>query len=83
MVLSISIGKPIYLYRSYRIYDIGKPTQNSGGEKNMCGIYHGRHHGRQFLTTEEKIERLEEYKNWLDNESKGVEETIEKLKKAS
>ena len=49
----------------------------------MCGIYYGRHHGRQFLTTEEKIERLEEYKNWLDNESKGVEETIEKLRKAS
>lgn len=49
----------------------------------MCGIYHGGHHGRQFLTTEEKIEKLEEYKKWLDNESKGVEETIEKLKKAS
>ena len=46
----------------------------------MCyGMYHGRH----FLTTEEKIEKLEEYKNWLDNESKGVEEAIAKLKKAS
>ncbi len=41
------------------------------------------HCGRQFLTSEEKIEKLEEYKNWLDNESKGVEEAIEKLKKAS
>jgi len=39
--------------------------------------------GRQFLTTEEKIERLKEYKKWLENESKGVEEAIEKLKKAS
>lgn len=39
--------------------------------------------GRQFLTKEEKIEKLEEYKEWLDNESKGVEETISRLKKAS
>ena len=39
--------------------------------------------GRQFLTTEEKIERLKEYKKWLENERKGVEEAIEKLKKAS
>ena len=48
-----------------------------------CGIYCGSHHGRQFLTAEEKIEKLEEYKKWLDNESKGVEEAIAKLKKAS
>jgi hypothetical protein len=41
------------------------------------------HCGRHFLTKEEKIERLEEYKNWLEHERKGVEETIEKLKKAS
>jgi len=49
--------------------------------------FHKRHHakyeGRHFLTTEEKITRLEEYKEWLDNESKGVAEAIEKLKKAS
>jgi hypothetical protein len=49
----------------------------------MCGVNYYGHHGRHFLTTEEQIEKLEEYKNWLDNESKGVEETIEKLKKAS
>jgi hypothetical protein len=53
----------------------------------MCGIHyagpHRGHHGRQFLTTDEQIERLEEYKSWLDNESKGVEEAIERLKKAS
>ncbi len=41
------------------------------------------HCGRRFLTTEEKIEKLEEYKKWLDNESKGVEEAILKLKKTS
>ena len=65
-----------------------------GGEENMhhgehmChgkhhGMHHGRYHGRRFLTTEEKIERLQEYKEWLDNESKGVEEAILKLKKTN
>ncbi len=49
----------------------------------MCGINYAGHHGRQFLTADEKIERLEEYKSWLDNESKGVEEAIDRLKKAS
>ena len=39
--------------------------------------------GRQYLTTEEKIEKLEEYKKWLGNESKGVEEIFDKLKTAS
>jgi hypothetical protein len=48
-----------------------------------CGTYCVDQHGRHFLTKEEKIEKLEEYKQWLDNESKGVEEAIEKLKKAS
>ena len=47
------------------------------GEENMCCYTH---HGRLFLTKEEKLEKLTEYKNWLDNESKGVEETIAKLK---
>jgi len=37
--------------------------------------------GRRFLTTEEKLQKLNEYKDWLDSESKGVEEAIEKLKK--
>ena len=56
---------------------------------DMCNEYHGmyRHHmrhcWRQFLTKEEKIEHLEEYKKWLEKEAKGVEETIENLKKAS
>jgi hypothetical protein len=38
---------------------------------------------RQFLTKEEKIEHLEEYKKCLIKEAKGVEESIESLKKAS
>jgi len=47
----------------------------------QCGC-HG-DEGRHFLSKEEKIEKLEVYKNWLENEKKGVEETIEVLKKAS
>ena len=46
------------------------------GTENMCC---STHHGRQFLTKEEKINKLTEYKNWLDNESKGVEEAITKI----
>ena len=38
--------------------------------------------GRKFLTKEEKIQKLTKYKEWLDNESKGVLEAIEDLKKA-
>ena len=49
------------------------------GVASMC--CHG-HQGRMFLTKEEKIKKLTEYKNLLDNESKGVEETISKLKES-
>jgi len=57
-------------------------------EEFMChgrhhGMHKGKYQGRRFLTTEEKIERLQEYKEWLDNESKGVEEAILKLQKTS
>ena len=41
------------------------------------------HCGRNFLTKEEKIEKLQEYKKWLENEIKGVDEHIEELKKVS
>jgi hypothetical protein len=36
--------------------------------------------GRRFLTKEEKVEWLEEYKSNLENELKGVTERIEELK---
>lgn len=39
--------------------------------------------GRRFLTTEEKVEKLQNYKQWLEQEAKGVDEAIKKLKKAS
>lgn len=54
-------------------------------------MYHGhgmnRHHGmvcwRNFITNEEKIQHLEDYKKSLEYEIKGVDELIEKLKKTS
>ena len=52
----------------------------------MCetvGCCEDKHAGRQFLTNEERIGMLEEYKQWLENESKGVQEAISKLKKAA
>jgi hypothetical protein len=33
-----------------------------------------------FLTKEEKIDHLNKYKAWLENETKGVNEAITKLK---
>ena len=38
--------------------------------------------GRSFLTSEEKVAKLEKYQKWLENEKKGVEEAITKIKKA-
>jgi len=38
------------------------------------------HGERRFLTKEEKVEWLEEYKTDLENELKGVKEKIEELK---
>ena len=43
-----------------------------------CGPEYG---FRNFLTKEEKIELLKEYKERLEKEAKGVAEAIEKLKK--
>lgn len=37
---------------------------------------------RHFLTKKEKIEHMEMYQKWLENEAKGVKEAIEALKKA-
>ncbi len=41
-----------------------------------CGSYSG----RSFLTKEEKLEMLKEYKDVLDKETKGVTERMAKLK---
>jgi hypothetical protein len=46
-----------------------------------------RNHGmmcfRNFPTKNERIEHLEEYKKWLEQEIKGIEEAINEIKKAS
>ncbi len=40
-----------------------------------CGSF-----GRRYLTREEKIERLENYKEWLEKEAEGVKERLEEIK---
>jgi hypothetical protein len=40
------------------------------------------HPSRMFLTKEEKITHLNKYREWLQNEAKGVDEAIAKLKEA-
>ena len=52
-------------------------------EHNEMYGHQMRHCWRQFLTKEEKIELLKEYKNWLEKETQGVKEKIEDLNKAS
>jgi hypothetical protein len=37
--------------------------------------------GRHFFSDEEKAELLRKYKDWLDRESKGVQEMLKKLEK--
>ncbi len=39
--------------------------------------------GRSFLTRQEKIEMLKEYKEVLDKETQGVSEKIKELEKAA
>ncbi len=47
----------------------------------MEGMCYGNCGERNFLTREEKIEMLNEYKDYLDKESKGVTERIRDLEK--
>ena len=49
-------------------------TQVNGGDRRMCG--------RRFLTKEEKLEWLEDYKTDLEKELQGVTERIQELKSA-
>ena len=45
-------------------------------EENVCCCTP---HPRMFLTKKEKINHLTKYKEWLENEAKGVDEAIAKL----
>lgn len=49
-------------------------TDRGAGMYGCCG-------NRSFLTKEEKIEMLEEYRESLEREAKGVAERIAELKK--
>jgi hypothetical protein len=68
----------------YRISNIAKPIAVGGEntydheEMSCCGMTHP----RMFLTKEERITHLNKYKEWLQNEAKGVDEAIAKLKEA-
>jgi hypothetical protein len=44
-----------------------------------CGGSAGRYGGRSFLTKEERLTMLKEYKDDLEKEVKGVEERIKEL----
>ncbi len=46
-----------------------------------CGNNCGYGQMRNFLTKEEKIELLQEYKQYLEKEAKGVSERIKELEK--
>ncbi len=55
-------------------------TRNKGKENNEpegCGCGPG---GRRFFTKEERLERLEKYKNDLEKEIVAVKEAIHELK---
>jgi hypothetical protein len=70
------IGYPIYINTSYCIYRITNMTYGSCG----CGTS-GRDFGkvRSFLTREEKVSMLKEYKDDLEREVQGVTERIKEL----
>lgn len=50
-------------------------------EHGCCGPgYSGPGYGRRYLTKEEKIKKLEEYREFLESEARGVKERIKELK---
>jgi len=63
----------------YRITDINRFHVKGGAMMDMygcCGT------GRGFLTKEEKIEMLKEYRESLEKEAKGVAERIRELERS-
>ena len=70
------IGYPIYINTAYCIYRIANMTYGS------CGCGSGRTDFgkvRSFLTREEKVSMLKEYKSDLEKEIQGVAERIKAL----
>ncbi len=48
-----------------------------GKGKGHCGC------GRHFLSREEKVEKMKQYREWLVKETKGVDEAIAELEKGA
>ena len=51
----------------------------------VCSVYgcgDSEYEGRSFLTAEEKAEELQKYSEWLEKEKQGVEEAIQRIRKA-
>jgi hypothetical protein len=61
----------------YRVCDIKKKEGVNNMGYGCCGT--GFQKARNFLTKEERIELLKEYKSDLDRESQGVVERIKEL----
>ena len=53
--------------------------ETSGTDCCCCGPFGG-HHFRRYVSTKERIERLEAYREELRKELDGVDEAIEELK---
>ena len=51
-------------------------------ETGSCATFYVNADARRFLTREERIHMLSEYKETLENEAKGVAERIAELEKA-
>ena len=49
--------------------------------QGCCSTAYGSQMNRSFLTKEEKVEMLKEYKEILEKETKGVAERINELQK--
>jgi hypothetical protein len=71
------IGCPIYINRYMPIYRITNMTYGSCGCGSSRGIDVGR--VRSFLTREEKVSMLKDYKDDLEKEIQGVTERIKTL----
>jgi bacterioferritin-associated ferredoxin len=75
------IGHPIYintLASIYRICDMWE-VKHSMGYGSCCGGGTGYRSARSFLTKEERIGLLKEYKDDLEKEREGVVERIKEL----
>ena len=82
-VRTLCIGCPIYINTSFAIYWMSDIKRIRGGENRKMGYgccsETGFQKARSFLTKEERIALLKEYKDSLDKETQGVAERIKEL----